>query len=177
MIARVIDVRSRCDDTMTFSPLFPRDVTNQVEHPPPPRVHPFGRLVRGRAGPGHGPAPGCLMRGFMPAEYVSVLGTALRRADVVQHLVRARCLASARGSPEAPQYATNDTAVHAGDMRVGFRHVPDTRPNRQRGRAYVEAKHPLSPRSVFTSPNQRLIIVLLPAPLDRAARRAPETPM
>jgi hypothetical protein len=66
------------------------------------------------------------MRCFMPGRVgLDVSVARLAEADVVEDFVRALHRVAA-GSPASwPQYATNDTGVHAGNVRVALGHVAD----------------------------------------------------
>jgi hypothetical protein len=177
VIARVLDIGQEVRGENQVDVLVVSEIANQLEHLVTTlRVHPIRRLVE--------------------KEEIGVVDERLRELDALLHTGRVRFDVPVARFPEAdvvehfvgtlhrvhggqarelPAIGDERHRIHAGDMSVAFRHVPEARPDLQRTLGDIQAEHRHAPLVRLDEPEQRLQHRALPGAVraeqaDGAAR-------
>ena len=119
-------------------------VANELEHLVAPlRVHPVGRLVEEQQVRVVHQRLGQLDSLFHARRIgLDVAIPCLAEADVVEHLVRPLHGVGRRQARELPAIPDERDGVHARNVRVGLRHVPDPRADVLRLLGDIQPEHP-----------------------------------
>ena len=176
VVAGVFDVRQQVRRQDQVDALVVREVADELEHLVAAlRIHAVGRLVeKQQIGIVHERLRELDALLHAGRVRLDVAVARLAEADVEQDFVRALHRVDARQPRQLAAVGDERHGVHAGNVRVAFRHVADARANLERRRRRRRGRARASGRaSGTTKPSSALIIVLLPAPFGPSRPTAP----